>query len=189
MARVAEITRNLLNLNRDSRAASSVSPSKLLDDSVALMERTIVQGRRRIQVTHGFDGAIEAYPSELRQVFTNVLRNAVEATSEGGAIRISTEPTHHGGDGGVLIKIVDDGVGIPDNFRSKLFSAFVTSKGENGTGLGLWVSRSIVQRHGGIIAIASNKDGNPGATVSIFLPSKIGTPGGASEAALRQASG
>jgi signal transduction histidine kinase len=189
VTRVAEISRNLLNLNRDSRAASTVSPSKLLEDSVALIERTIVQGSRRIQLTHGFDGAIEAYPSELRQVFTNVLRNAVEATSDGGAIRITSEPTHQGSDGGVLIKIVDDGVGIPDNFRSKLFSAFVTSKGEDGTGLGLWVSRSIVQRHGGVIAIANNKDGSPGVAVSIFLPSKIGSPARASEAALRQAGG
>ena len=177
VARVTEISRNILNLHRDSRAASQISPTKLLDDSVALIERTMVQGRRSIQVAYGFDGTIEAYPSELRQVFTNVLRNAVEATGEGGTIRISTEPTHQTGSGGVLIRIVDDGVGIPDDFRSKLFSAFVTSKGEQGTGLGLWVSRSIVQRHGGIIAIASNQDGSRGATVSVFLPAKIGLPG------------
>jgi signal transduction histidine kinase len=176
VARVAEISRNLLNLNRDSRAAVSVSPSKLLDDSVALIERAMVHGSRKIELAYEFTGTIEAFPSELRQVFTNILRNAVEATPEGGVIRISTEPTHQAGGGGVLIKFVDDGVGIPDNFRSKLFSAFVTSKGENGTGLGLWVSRSIVQRHGGIIAIAGNEDGKPGATVSIFLPSKIGSP-------------
>ena len=184
VTRVAEISRNLLNLNRDSRAALRVSPSKLLDDSVALIERTMVHGSRKIQLAYQFHDTVEAYPSELRQVFTNLLRNAVEATTEGGTIQISTEPTQQDGGGGVLIKIVDDGVGIPDNFRSKLFSAFVTSKGENGTGLGLWVSRSIVQRHGGIIAIAGNEDGKPGATVSIFLPSTIGLPGGASEAAL-----
>ena len=179
VARVAEISRNMLSLHRDSRAAVSISPSKLLDDSVALIERTMVQGSRRIQAAYGFEGTIEAYPSELRQVFTNVLRNAVEATTEGGTIRISTESTHQDGGGGVLIKIVDDGVGIPDNFRSKLFSAFVSSKGENGTGLGLWVSRSIVQRHGGVIAIASNKDGSPGVTVSIILPAKMGMPAAA----------
>jgi signal transduction histidine kinase len=189
VARVAEISRNLLNLNRDSREASMVSPSKLLDDSVALIERTLVHGSRRIQLAYDPDEMIEAYPSELRQVFTNVLRNAVEATSEGGSIRISTERFHQAGSDGVLIKIVDDGVGIPENFRSRLFSAFVTSKGENGTGLGLWVSRSIVQRHGGTIAIASNKDGSQGATVSVFLPLKIGSPERMNEGALRQASG
>jgi signal transduction histidine kinase len=134
---------------------------------------------------YGFADTIEAYPSELRQVFTNVLRNAVEATSEGGTIRISTEPFHQTGSDGVLIKIVDDGVGIPDNFRSKLFSAFVTSKGEHGTGLGLWVGRSIVQRHGGAITLTSNEDGRQGATASIFLPLKMGSPGEADEGALR----
>ena len=178
--RVAEISRNLLNLNRESPAALTIRPSKLLDDSVALIERTMVHGSRRMQSDYGFDGTIEAYPSELRQVFTNVLRNAVEATSEGGTICICTEPAQDAGGDGVLIKIVDDGVGIPDNFRSRLFSAFVSSKGENGTGLGLWVSRSIVQRHGGSITIASNADGEPGATVSIFLPAKIGLPAGVS---------
>jgi signal transduction histidine kinase len=159
----------------------------LLDDSVALIERTMVHGSRRIELAYGFDGTIDAYPSELRQVFTNVLRNAVEATSEGGTIRISTERFQQAGGDGVLIKIVDDGVGIPDNFRSKLFSAFVTSKGENGTGLGLWVSRSIVQRHGGTITIASNEDGRPGATVSVFLPLKMGVAAGASSAASARA--
>ena len=57
---------------------------------------------------------------------------------------------------------MDDGVGIPDDIRSRLFSAFVTGKGEHGTGLGLWVSRSIVQRHGGTITIASNQNGSKG---------------------------
>lgn len=177
VTRVAEISRNMLSLHRDSREATNVSPSKLLDDSLGLVERTIVNGSRKLQVAYSFEGQIEAFPSELRQVFTNVLRNSVEATLQGGTILVATEPSRHAGNDGVLIKIVDDGVGVPDDIRTRLFSAFVSGKGEHGTGLGLWVSRSIVQRHGGTIAIASNEGGKRGTTVSVFLPLKMGSPG------------
>ena len=68
--------------------ASSVTSrpfAELIDGAVALIEETMVKGRRKIRVEHGFDGEIEAFPAELRQVFTNVIKNAVEATDEGGS--------------------------------------------------------------------------------------------------------
>lgn len=121
-------------------------------------------------MVHGFDGELDAFPSELRQVLTNVLRNAVEATVDGGTIVVCSESKRQSGKEGVLVQVVDDGVGIPVDVYSKLFNPFVTTKGEVGDGLGLWVSRSIVQKHGGTISISDAGPERKGATVSIFLP-------------------
>ncbi len=181
--RVATISRNMLSLHRESRTPSVINISDLIDGVVALIEETIAKGKRKIRVEHGFDGEIEGLPAELRQVFTNVLKNAVEATSEGGSIRIFSVPTQESGRDGVLIHVADNGIGLSEEMRSKLFTPFATTKEESGSGLGLWVSRAIVRKHEGIIRVTSAEAGYLGATVSIFLPLKVPARMSADEAA------
>ncbi len=172
--RVAQISKNMLSLQRNSKSQSAVKLSELLDGVVALIDETIAKGRRNIRIEHGFPGEIEGFAAELRQVFTNVIKNAVEATGEGGNIKIFSAATREAGRDGVLIHVVDDGVGISAEMQSKLFSPFVSTKQESGSGLGLWVSRSILEKHGGTIRISSTPDApNRGTTVSIFLPLEI----------------
>jgi PAS domain S-box-containing protein len=171
--RVAEISKNMLSLHRESRAASKVKLSQLLAGVVALVKETIAKDRRKIELVPGFEGEVEAFPSELRQVFTNVIKNAVEATSDGGNIKIYSEAAQQSGQNGVMVRVVDDGVGIPEQLQSRLFSPFVSTKEDNGTGLGLWVSRSIMEKHGGSIRLKSNGEPNTrGTTVSVFVPFK-----------------
>src|ERR1051326_55626 len=170
--RVSEISKNMLSLHRESRSPSDVKVSELLAGVVALIEETIGKGRRRMEIVPGLSGEIETFPSELRQVFTNILKNAVEATAEDGEIKIYSEGAQESGQDGVLIRVVDNGTGIPEQLQVKLFTPFVTTKEESGTGLGLGVSRSILERHGGSIKL-SDGVANRGTTVSIFLPSKI----------------
>jgi PAS domain S-box-containing protein len=171
VARVAQISKNMLSLQRESATASPLRIAELLEDVVALIEETIAKGRRKIQLEHGFEGEIQGFPAELRQVFTNVIKNAVEATAEGGSIRIFSVPTQEAGRNGVLIHVSDNGVGISEQMQSRLFSPFTSTKQESGSGLGLWVSRSILEKHGGAIRVSSSADSrSPGTTVSIFLP-------------------
>jgi PAS domain S-box-containing protein len=170
--RVAQISKNMLSLHRESRTPSPLKIAELLDGVVALLEETIVKGRRKIRVEHGFDGEIEGFPAELRQVFTNVIKNAVEATSEGGNIRIFSVSTQEAGRDGLLVHVADNGVGIPEHTKSRLFSPFASTKQESGSGLGLWVSRSILDKHEGTIRVSSADSGYSGTTVSIFLPLK-----------------
>lgn len=170
--RVAQISKNMLSLHRGSTGSSRVSVRELLDGVVALIEETTAKGKRSIRVEHGYEGDIEGVPAELRQVFTNVLKNAAEATSEGGNIRVFSAPTQENGQDGVLVQVVDNGMGIPDGMKSKLFTPFATTKEESGSGLGLWVSRAIVDKHGGNIRVTSTESGYLGTTVSIFLPRK-----------------
>jgi PAS domain S-box-containing protein len=172
--RVAEITKNMLSLHRELRATTTVKLSQLLEGIVALIEETIAKGRRNIELVSDFAGEVEAFPSELRQVFINVLKNAVEATADDGEIRIYSEAAQESGEEGVLVRVVDNGIGVTEEVKEKLFSPFVTTKEGTGTGLGLWVSRSIVEKHGGSIRLSSGAgSGDPGTIVSIFLPLKI----------------
>ena len=112
-----------------------------------------------------------------------MIKNAVEATDEGGSIRFFSVSTQEDGRNGVLIHVADNGVGIPDQMKSKLFTPFATTKEESGSGLGLWVSRAIVEKHDGAIRVSSAESGYLGTTVSIFLPLKSMARTSADEAA------
>jgi signal transduction histidine kinase len=123
---------------------------------------------------------VDAFPAELRQVFTNLITNAAEAASPGGQVRVSIIPQAAGigidgqkEQAGATIIIADNGEGVPESVRPHLFQPFFTTKGEHGTGLGLWVSRGIINKHGGSIELDSSTDnGAHGTVVSVFLATK-----------------
>lgn len=89
---------------------------------------------------------------------------------------LDLEAAQQSGQNGVVVRVVDDGVGIPEQLQSQLFSPFVSTKEDIGTGLGLWVGRSILEKHGGTIHLNSAEPDNRGTTVSIFLPLKAASP-------------
>jgi len=109
--------------------------------------------------------AIDGYPGELNQVWTNLLDNAIDATSGTGTLRVSTRLE----DGAVIVEIADTGGGMPEDVAARAFEAFYTTKDVGkGTGLGLDIARRIVEeRHGGKISLES---GSTGTTVRVLLP-------------------
>jgi len=107
-------------------------------------------------------------PSELNEVITNLILNAIDAMPQGGTLGIYTRPE---GDEHVVLTVADTGVGMPEHVRKRIFDPFFTTKGEVGTGLGLSVSYSIIQRHGGEMR-AESQPGR-GTTFIIVLP--VGT--------------
>jgi signal transduction histidine kinase len=110
---------------------------------------------------------IEAYGSELNQVWTNIIGNAIDATGGRGVLTITTERT----DDGVRVRICNDGPEIPAEVRARIFEPFFTTKPPGvGTGLGLHISHSVVARHGGSLTLASR----PGETCfSTELPATL----------------
>ena len=104
-------------------------------------------------------------PSELNEVITNLILNAIDAMPQGGTLGIHTRPE---GDEHVVLTVADTGVGMAEHVRKRIFDPFFTTKGEVGTGLGLSVSYSIIQRHGGEMR-AESQPGR-GTTFTIVLP-------------------
>ena len=129
------------------------------------LEQTLVILRHRlrdgIEVRRELDEAvpeIEAYGSELNQVWTNLVDNAIDAMDGHGTLTVRAAPDPEGD--GVLVEICDSGPGVPDEVRPRLFEPFYTTKPPGkGTGLGLHISHNVVVRHGGLIDVRSSSEG------------------------------
>jgi signal transduction histidine kinase len=180
LARVTQISRAMLGLYRESKAPVLVDLREMMQEILLLMEHRFSELRVTVHTDLPSVVTVDAFPAELRQVFTNLITNAAEAASPSGDVRISISslPAGVGANGqrmqaGALVAIADNGPGIPDDVRPHLFQPFFTTKGERGTGLGLWVSRGIINKHGGTIDLASDTgDSSHGTVVSVFLASK-----------------
>jgi signal transduction histidine kinase len=181
----------MLSLYRESRAPVPVNLRDMLDDLLLLMESRF--NSLGVHVSTELPLAeitVDGYPAELRQVFTNLITNAAEAAGQGGDVTVRVIPQQPDPSpsarrpAGAIVEITDNGPGIAPEIQDRLFQPFFTTKGEGGTGLGLWVSQGIIRKHGGSIHLDSHADGaNDGAasgtTASVFLVSKpIIDPGG-----------
>lgn len=185
LARVTQISRAMLGLYRESRAPVPVDLKGILEEILLLMEHRFHELNVTVHTELSGQIIVDAFPAELRQVFTNLITNAAEAASPGGEIHINASrlDASQKSVSGALILISDNGTGIPEEIHSQLFQPFFTTKGERGTGLGLWVSRGIINKHGGSIDIASDTGvSSHGTVVTVFLAEKPTiTAGGASE--------
>lgn len=182
--RATQISRSLLGMYRESRMPVALDVSSLIESVLLLLQHRFAQGRLQV-VTHLLSPAmVTGFPVELRQVFTNLLANAAEASPNGGRITVSVVSTSAPEDDaphierqGVLVTIEDQGAGISEEIRDQLFQPFFSTKGEAGTGLGLWVSKGIVQKHDGSIELVSHTDPlNHGTAISVFLPHGAPSP-------------
>ena len=157
-ARISELVGAIKEYSyMDQASVQSVDVHKALESTLLIL--TYKLRKKNIQLTRDYDESlpkIKAYGSELNQVWTNLIVNAVEAMAEGGTLKIRTkrEPTH------IMVEVRDNGSGIPENIRSRIFEPFFTTKavGE-GTGLGLDTVARIVRKHRGNIRFES-KPGN-----------------------------
>jgi signal transduction histidine kinase len=180
LARVTQISRAMLGLYRESRTPVEVDLREMLQEILLLMERRIADLGVTVHAEMPETVVVDGFPAELRQVFSNLITNAAEAASQGGEVWISISPETAGlGAGGIrseagaTVRVRDNGPGIPEEVQPQMFQPFFTTKGEHGTGLGLWVSRGIVNKHGGRISIQSDTSKeNHGTVVSVFLATK-----------------
>jgi PAS domain S-box-containing protein len=169
LKRVSHITRQVLGFYRDSGTPKKVSVSAIMDEAVELFLRKIAN--KQIHLSREYTSSAEtvAISGELRQIFSNLLANSLDATDLGGWIKVRV--TRCIGDNGVRVTIADNGVGIPRGAFSNIFEPFFTTKGTIGTGLGLWVTRQLVEKHGGKIRVRSNTSSHRrGTTFSIVFP-------------------
>lgn len=179
LARVSHIVTHTLRFNRQSLGWGEQKMSALLESSVAIYEGRLKNSGILLCREYADDIQVRCAGSEIRQVFANLISNAFDATRSGGKLilRARDRKDPRTGLPGVRVTIADSGQGIPPSFRTRLFEPFFTTKGDNGTGLGLWVSREILSKHNATIRIKSRTTpGASGTVLSIWFPASNGEP-------------
>ena len=174
LSRVTHITRQTLAFHRQSPHVEPVRIIDLLDSVLFLYSRRAMAKRVEIRREIEFTGGILAYASELRQVVSNLFANALEACPMGGRLRVrayESHEFHNSQKPGVRIVVADTGTGISRDNAKRIFEPFYTTKGEKGSGLGLWVSQGIIAKHGGYIRMRSSTAPDRSGTVfTVFIP-------------------
>ncbi len=174
LKRVAQITKQTLGFYRDEVKPALFDPVELLESVLALMEAKLNAHHIKVDKDYGTHSQVMGFAGEIRQVFSNLISNAIEAVGEGGhlSIRISLSTDWRAQLArGVRVTIADNGHGIDPENRSRIFEPFFTTKKSSGTGLGLWVCRQIVDKHSGSIRVYSRaKADRSGSVFSVFLP-------------------
>ncbi|MGD0649123.1 MAG: HAMP domain-containing sensor histidine kinase, partial [Acidobacteriaceae bacterium] len=185
LARVAQIAQQTLGFYRDTTRPVEIKLNDLLHSVVDLFERKMVS--RKISCTLDLepDLCINGLQGEIRQVFSNLIVNAIDAftfahTSKPGRIQIRGRHLHshpslrghalQNSKDAVSIVICDEGTGIPAAARARIFSPFFTTKLSVGTGLGLWVTRGFVEKQGGSIAFRTRTTEPSGTIFRVVLP-------------------
>ena len=173
--RVAQITVQTLRFHRRSTRPALADVQDLIETVLAIFDHRL--RRARIEVVREFRPIplVLAHDGEIRQVLANLVGNAMDAVPGGGCIRIRTAPSSDiSGRSGVAITIADTGTGIEPGSVRRIFEPFFSTKGITGTGLGLWISQEIINRHHGSLRVRSRlaSPGRTGGTAfRIFIPS------------------
>jgi PAS domain S-box-containing protein len=174
LSRITQITTQLLTFHREARDPIEVGVKEIVDSVLTLFAPQIRKCNIAVEKRIETSAKVRGFPGELRQVFSNLVGNAVDAMPHGGRLilhvresSLARNPVRKG----VRITIIDTGLGIPLGVRRNLFAPFYTTKGEKGTGLGLWVSRGIIEKHEGTIhVISTTRKGRSGTAFSVLLP-------------------
>jgi PAS domain S-box-containing protein len=172
LARVTEITLQTLRFNRYQSKPTEVDMAELLRTVMALYTgRTLVRNID-IDLKLATTSRVKVLEGEIRQVINNLVRNALDAMNTGGRLKIRLHPQRdwHSSIPGVRLTVADTGEGIKPEMQEHLFEAFQTTKELTGTGLGLWVSKGIVEKHGGRIRTRTRNGDGHGTVFTVWLP-------------------
>ena len=169
--RIARITKQSLAFQRDTQHPQALDVGQLVEEVVAVYQRTSAARRVSVVCQRRPTLTIHGFPGQLTQVFSNLVRNAAEASPQGSEVVVRVRSICRDGREGALVTIHDRGGGIPLEVRQQLFDAFFTTKELKGSGLGLWVSKNLVLKHSGTIRFrTSTRSGASGTTFEVFLP-------------------
>jgi PAS domain S-box-containing protein len=169
LARVSQIAQQTLGFYRDTTRPVSIDVGKQLASTVDLFQRKMSSKAVTCTLDLGPDLVITGLQGEIRQVFSNLIVNAIDASANSN-IHIRARRHRHGGVDGISVLVSDHGAGVPEHVRSQLFTPFVTTKQSLGTGLGLWVTRGIVEKQGGSVRLRTCTEKPTGTIFRVFLP-------------------
>ena len=173
LQRVAHITQQTLGFYRTNSQPMSLAIADVLQDVLTVYERKCQYKKLNVEQRIEPSLTLNTVQGELKQILSNLIANAIDASKENGKIVICARTSHHfpSGGSGVRITIADNGAGIANEDKSKLFAPFFTTKTAVGTGLGLWITKDLLDKRGGRIRFRSSDSDRSGTVMTIYLPS------------------
>jgi PAS domain S-box-containing protein len=192
--RITEITQQTLRFYRQPTQPARTTMAELLDPVLSLYQARLNALNIRVQRDYEAEMTLFCFAGEVRQVFANLVGNAIDASSNGGRLLVRVRRSRHWKNPtqtGIRIAVADTGAGMEPQVREHIFEAFFTTKETTGTGLGLWVSYEIVLKHHGLVHVRSRAAASEsaaaqkssGTVFQIFLPDDPALAGKASAAA------
>lgn len=176
--RISQITKQILAYHRDSKRPIPVTPDDMIDSVLTMFRAPIMTNRIKLVKRSECSRLINVQPGEVRQAFGNLVANSLDAMgSSGGTLIVHCFDSidWRTGRKGVRIILSDSGEGIPPSAYKQIFDAFYTTKELKGSGIGLWLTAEVINRHDGYIRLRSRTAGaHRGTLFDIFLPEYVG---------------
>lgn len=175
LSRVCQIATQTLRFHRQAVSATNVTARDLVDAVLNLYHGRLLNSGITVETHYATSQPVLCFENDIRQVLHNLITNAIDAMRQGGRLAIrahdATDWSGPGARKGIRITIADTGHGMSPAVRARIFEPFYTTKDLNGTGLGLWISSGIVERHQGKFTLRSTQDPiHHGTVFSLFLP-------------------
>ena len=170
---IAHVTRQTLGFYREAVSPITVPLTRIMDSAVDLYRRKIIDRDARVTKQYRGDFDVTTIPGELRQVFSNLLANSLDAIERGGQVTIRTSRGRSHRNGAQLLRVIvaDNGSGIEPENLQRIFEPLFTTKVATGSGLGLWVVRQLMEKHGGSIDVRTCTAGpRRGTSFVVTLP-------------------
>jgi signal transduction histidine kinase len=154
--RVTRIVRQMLGLYRNAGQLATFDLNAIVEDTLTLFSRPLSKSGITVEKRFGQLVPMKGSADQFRQLLSNLVVNAQDSMPDGGKLVIRTSHVRSRRGDEISIVIADTGIGIPPEIRKTMFEPFVSTKGEKGTGLGLWIVKGIVENHGGRIQVRSS---------------------------------
>ena len=169
LQRLSHIAARSLKFYRQRTAPTRSSLEELIESVLFFHEREINTRDIRLERKYREVPQVLCHPGEIQQVITNLIRNALDALAPHGRLIVGVRPANdRSGREGVAVTVADNAAGMDEKMLERLFHPFATTKGEAGTGLGLWVSKGILDKHHAGVAVRSKL--GCGTVFRFFLP-------------------
>lgn len=174
LSQVTDLTRQSLSFFREATFTRAVNLEETLDAVLKIYGKRIAAKSLNVMRRYRASEPIISYPGEIRQILASLVLNALQASCSGGNIYVRVRNVPAARDkreSGVMISIADTGIAVPPENRVRIFDPFFSTKGEEGTGLGLWIAQGMVSRLGGAMRMRSSvRHGKSGTCFSLYLP-------------------
>jgi signal transduction histidine kinase len=173
LERVAQIAQQTLGYYRENTKKKWIEVAGLVRDVMMVYEHKLRAKHIEIEIAVDSNLMLYAKQAEMKQVLGNLIANAIDAMSDGGRLLLHARPARNwasGAVGGVRISVMDNGCGMAPEVQQRILEPFYTTKMDVGTGIGLWLSKCIIDEHGGSIRFRSRQGEKAGTLMSVYLP-------------------